>query len=525
MGGTQNRDGEHVGFEPLEALADAVPDCDAGPFSCEGRFRGMGRPGAGAAISVTSLPVPASVRAKRFVQRPEPRRGGPIHRLSTRMRTQTVSTKKQLTFIDVFAGCGGLSYGLIAAGWKGLFAVERDANAFASLQENLMRTGSPMRYAWPRWLPKSAHSVTDLLTKHRESLRALSGRVDMLVGGPPCQGFSSAGRRDPNDPRNQLTSAYLEFVTLLRPKIVLIENVRGIAIDFDDAASASGKVNYARRIIESLAKEYNVFTEVLDTSLFGVPQKRKRFFIIATRSDLAAGYGETPFQFIERLRLGFLGAKGISAPVSAKSAISDLEVGRNGTRPSVDSENFEEIAYAGPLTSYQRLMNGAVGRSITDTRLARHRPEIEDRFRKLIKICHADGRLNVSISAELRASFGLKKCAIRVLDPDSPSPTITSMPDDLIHYREPRALTVRENARLQSFPDCFKFKGKYTTGGDRRKQEVPRFTQVANAVPPLVAEALGRALSAYLATALSVRPAVGSPKLPQTSRDALAVPA
>jgi DNA (cytosine-5)-methyltransferase 1 len=99
--------------------------------------------------------------------------------------------------------------------------------------------------------------------------------------------------------------------------------------------------------------------------------------------------------------------------------------------------------------------------------------------------------LNTTISSDLRARFGLKKKALRVLDPDRPSPTITSMPDDLIHYSEPRTLTVRENARLQSFPDWFSFKGKYTTGGDLRAREVPRFTQVANAVPPLVARAIG----------------------------------
>src|SRR6201986_2192813 len=84
--------------------------------------------------------------------------------------------------------------------------------------------------------------------------------------------------------------------------------------------------------------------------------------------------------------------------------------------------------------------------------------------------------------------------ATRVLDPDRPSPTITSMPDDLLHYGEPRILTVRENARLQSFPDWFAFKGKYTTGGHLRRREVPRFTQVANAVPPLVARAIGEFL-------------------------------
>ena len=100
----------------------------------------------------------------------------------------------------------------------------------------------------------------------------------------------------------------------------------------------------------------------------------------------------------------------------------------------------------------------------------------------------------------MRARFGLKKMALRVLDPDRPSPTITSMPDDLLHYSEPRTLTVRENARLQTFPDWYSFQGKYTTGGHLRKQEVPRFTQVANAVPPLVARAIGETLTDLLRT-------------------------
>lgn len=429
-------------------------------------------------------------------------------------------SKPNLTFIDVFAGCGGLSYGLMTSGWNGLFAIERDENAFASLSENLIQPKAKNKFDWPEWLPKTPHAVDEVLSSHREELVALRDKVDLLAGGPPCQGFSSAGRRQANDPRNHLTASYLEFVSLVRPKIVLIENVKGIAVDFDDADAAGGKVNYAKQIIQSLSTEYTVYAEVLDTSLFGVPQKRKRFFIIGLRKDIQAGYGETPFQFIERLRLGFLAAKGISAPVSAKSAISDLEVTKNGIRPSADSANFEEIAYKEPLTSYQRLMNAGVGKAVTDLRLARHSQIVKARFEQLIELCHADGRLNVSISPELRASFGLKKCAIRVMDPDSPSPTVTSMPDDLIHYREARTLTVRENARLQSFPDLFVFKGKYTTGGDRRKREVPRFTQVANAVPPLVAEAIGLALIAYLQTAAATSSPKSIEKEPRNLRDA-----
>lgn len=431
----------------------------------------------------------------------------------------------QPTFVDIFAGCGGLSYGLMAAGWDGLFAIERDANAFASLNENLIRQEAAKRFSWPKWLPKAPHGIDEVLDSHRESLLTLRNKVDLLAGGPPCQGFSSAGRRIANDPRNHLTSSYLEFVALVQPKIVLIENVKGIAIDFDDEESTDGKVNYAKKIIQVLSAEYNVSAEVLDTSTFGVPQKRKRFFIIGLRKDAEFHSKEMPFSVIERLRLGFLANKGLSIPVAAKSAISDLEVGRNGTRQSTDSAGFQEIAYKGPLTTYQRLMNTGVGKNVTDTRLARHSSEITSRFEKIIQLCHAAGRLNVSISPELRASFGLKKCAIRVLDPDGPSPTITSMPDDLIHYRESRTLTVRENARLQSFPDSFVFKGKYTTGGDRRKREVPRFTQVANAVPPLIAEAIGRALIEYLHPAEVTAVVSELRKAPQYSRGAAAAEA
>jgi len=389
------------------------------------------------------------------------------------------------------------------AGWRGLFAVEHDANAFQTLHDNLIANNPAAtpehsyKFAWPQWLEKAPVGVTDLLSSKRPMLEALAGRVDMLVGGPPCQGFSTAGRRDPSDPRNRLVSAYLEMVEVLRPTVVLIENVRGITSDFRDEAAPNGKTNYATWIKAALSKDYVVSTRMVDTSQFGVPQKRHRFFVIAIRKGVETAC--LPFDALDAGRLGFLRQNGIaSVPVSARLAISDLELTRNGTRPSPDTPGFEEIAYKGPVTTYQMSMNCGLQGNLADTRLARHKPAIESRFRKLIALCQADGRLNTSLSAETRASFGLKKCAIRVMDPDMPAPTVTSMPDDLIHYSEPRALTVRENARLQSFPDWFEFRGKYTTGGERRRREVPRFTQVANAVPPLMAEAVGLAISRTL---------------------------
>ena len=414
-------------------------------------------------------------------------------------RELPISRNKPLTFVDIFAGCGGLSLGLMQAGWQGLFAIEHNTDAFETLNSNLISGNGRYQFAWPHWLPKRAVGVSEILAENRQNLEALEGQVDMLVGGPPCQGFSSAGKRNPSDPRNRLVEQYLEFVQLLKPRVVLIENVRGFATDFNDPSATNEKTNYARWIIKALSNDYNVSSKMIDTSDFGVPQKRSRYLVIAIRKDTTIA-DALPFDTIENMRLSFLRKKGFaSIPSSAKSAISDLEVKRNGTIASQDTVGFHEIASGQPSTKYQKIMNDGHAGRISDTRLARHKPHISSRFQKIIELCHAEGRLNVSLSAELRESFGgLKKCAIRVLDPDRPSPTITSMPDDLIHYSEPRTLTVRENARLQSFPDWFVFKGKYTTGGERRRHEVPRFTQVANAVPPLVAEAVGIAIESIL---------------------------
>lgn len=407
-------------------------------------------------------------------------------------------TARKPTFVDVFAGCGGLSLGLMQAGWEGIFAIEHDKYAFSTLHNNLISGNQPNRFSWPSSLPKTAHSVYAILENNAEILKEHTGKIDMLVGGPPCQGFSSAGKRNINDPRNKLVEAYLEFVRILEPKVVLIENVRGITSNFNDPNLLEAPTNYAKKIISALAEKYDVSTKMLDTSTFGVPQRRHRFFIIALRKDIENSKAQ-PFEEIELDRSFFLRRKGIyTTPVSSKMAISDLEVRTNGTVVSSDTPGFMEIAYNGPSTAYQKLMNNGNIRPLSDTRLARHKPEITARFEKIISLCHADGRLNISLSSEIKASFGLKKSAIRVLDPNSPSPTITSMPDDLIHYSEPRTLTVRENARLQSFPDWFKFHGKYTSGGELRKKEVPRFTQVANAVPPLVAEAIGMTISKLL---------------------------
>lgn len=393
-------------------------------------------------------------------------------------------------FVDLFAGCGGLSLGLFEAGWTGIFGVERDAFAFSSLEANfLTKSDQKHKYVWPEWLPREPMCISKLLADYSEELSSIEPEVDFLVGGPPCQGFSSAGRRDANDPRNKMLAMYLEAVKKLNPRYILIENVKGMTIDFSISDKPEERMNYSKELIKSLSENYQVWSNIIDASNFGVPQGRKRFIVIAQRKDIRTEWD--PFHELQSYRNEFLRRKGLHVPVTSFAAISDLSKSRNGCRPSQESSGFWEIAYHGPLTSYQNLMRRGSTEAPTGTRLARHRSDIAERFSRIIEICHSEGHLNTSLRKEDRVRFGLHKQALRVLDPDQPAPTITSMPDDLLHYAEPRTLTLRENARLQSFPDWFVFCGKFTTGGHLRRKEVPRFTQVANAVPPLLAEAIG----------------------------------
>lgn len=390
-------------------------------------------------------------------------------------------------FADAFAGCGGLSLGLMRAGWKGLFAIEKDPCAFETLSANLS-------YNWPSRIEQKPWDIHDLLSTRGDALASLSGKVDLLAGGPPCQGFSHAGRRRPDDPRNQLFRAYLELVELLQPRLLLLENVRGFTCNFK-VPGGEPVENFAESLQQWLQVHYDVSYQIVHAADFGVPQTRPRYFLVAALKSLGIEREiEVVFENLQQQAGSFLGERGLPRQPTAREAISDLEIGRNGTVPSRDSKGFEEISYKGPLTEYQKIMRGECKEPPTDTRLARHRPDIRERFEAIINTCREEGRLKVTVPAEIREVHGMKKMVTRVLDPIDSAPTITSLPDDLLHYLEPRTLTVRENARLQSFPDWFQFKGKYTTGGNRRRNEVPRFTQVANAVPPLLAEQLGLVL-------------------------------
>lgn len=403
------------------------------------------------------------------------------------------------TFIDAFAGCGGLSLGLLKAGWQGLFAIEKDRFAFDTLKHNLIDERGRHRFAWPGWLEQRPWTIESLMDVHADELDTLRGKVDLLAGGPPCQGFSSAGRRRHGDPRNELVERYLEFVDLVRPKMILIENVRGITYSFVAGENAEEARNFANDLIGHLGQHYHVYTETIRCFEFGVPQQRPRFFLVGLLKAFVRKPppAERPFARLRSSKIRFLTKRGLGSRVNCKQAISDLERVTAGTGPCQDSPGYLSLLTKAPETDFQRLMRDGHAGVISDTRLAQHRPYIIQRFEKIIQECGDAGRVGVQLNREMRERHGINKIATCVLDPAKPSPTITSMPDDLLHYSEPRTLTVRENARLQTFPDWFAFRGKYTTGGTLRTKEVPRFTQVANAVPPLIAEMWGEVLLHY----------------------------
>ena len=118
--------------------------------------------------------------------------------------------------VDVFSGCGGLTLGLHRAGIQGLFAIEKSADAFATLKFNLIDRLN--HFQWPKWLPQEAHDINKVLDMHQNELMALRGHVDLLAGGPPCQGFSLAGRRRNSDKRNKLVHSYIKMVDAIQPK-------------------------------------------------------------------------------------------------------------------------------------------------------------------------------------------------------------------------------------------------------------------------------------------------------------------
>lgn len=401
-----------------------------------------------------------------------------------------MNNKLPLTYIDLFAGCGGLSLGLYNAGWHGIFAIEKSKDAFSTLKYNLI--DNKKHFNWPEWLPQSEHDIYEILKNYKKELTELHGKVTLVTGGPPCQGFSMAGRRNEKDERNKLIDAYIEFISYVKPKLIFFENVKGFTVGFKKKGNrGEAYSNYVTKKLDNL--EYTVHPEIIDFSEYGIPQRRKRFILVG----IYKGKKEDVKKFFINLKNNkseFLKSKGLNEDTSLKEAISDL-LKSNGVGKSDDRKNFEFGVYAEAKTPYQKLMrNGKPKNSIADSHsFAKHSSRIINKFKYILR----NAPRNISISENLKKVFYTCKRTTVPLDPKNQAPTLTTLPDDYIHYREPRILTVREYARLQSFPDWFEIKGKYTSGGDLRKKEVPRYTQIGNAIPPLFGEQSGISLKEF----------------------------
>lgn len=415
-------------------------------------------------------------------------------------------------FIDLFAGCGGLSLGLMESGWQGLFAVEKSPMAFETLKFNLIGHKDKYSFEWPAWLPIQAFDIHDILTTYTQNLRNLQG-IDLIAGGPPCQGFSMAGKRKVDDARNYLFEQYLAFVDLVKPKMILVENVRTFATPFTKTErGANGKeiengFDANEELKTKLGKlGYKVFVKYpIMAKDYGVPQLRPRYILIAIKNDLLKGDTQIdPFKILCTSREEFLRQRGLptESEVTLYQAISDLER-KHGEVTCVEEamKTFMQGRYGEAESTYQQLMrkrrNGMrikTGQVVDSHRFPNHKESTIKRFQLIV----SKSRRGIQLRADEIEAYGLKKHRIAPLAPEQACHTLTSLPDDLIHYSELRIPTVREYARIQSFPDWFEFKSKYTSGGDRRKVEVPRYTQVANAVPPLLASVLGETLRQVL---------------------------
>lgn len=401
--------------------------------------------------------------------------------------------KNKFTYIDLFAGCGGLSLGLHQAGWQGLFAIEKSPDAFKTLEYNLINNKN--HFNWPNWLPQQAHEINTVLDKYASNLEKLKGKVTMIAGGPPCQGFSMAGKRNEFDLRNDLINSYISFVKIVEPKIIFFENVKGFTMEFKKSKEKG--IAYSTQVTQKLNDAgYFVRGQLVNFGDYGVPQKRTRFILVGIKKTLPNATQEKAEMFFESLknnRFEFLKEKGLSIETNLQDAISDL-LKKNGLKETPGYPTFQSGVYGKEKGNYQKLMRAGIEGKIVDShRFPKHSNEIINRFKNILDETTLERR-NFNISKAIQEKYNIKKRTIIPLNGFDKTPTITTLPDDYIHYSEPRILTVREYARIQSFPDWYIFQGKYTTGGILRTKEVPRYTQIGNAIPPLFSEQSGLVL-------------------------------
>lgn len=403
------------------------------------------------------------------------------------------------TYIDFFSGCGGLSLGLGWAGWHGVFAIEKDPMAFETFKRNLVDVDAPNRHfrIWPSWLTQEAHTIEDVLEDPvaLEGLHRLSGRIALVAGGPPCQGFSVAGARNGNDPRNLLVFRQIEAIGILRPRFALVENVEGFEKKFVNSPRDHAAVSVASEAMEQLGEiGYNVGKVVINAADFGVPQLRRRVILFAISKEFVGEIHVVPFvrQILWRMALEQREALGLPTDryTNIGEALSDL-AGDNIV-PDEEFPAYKTCRYLPPVGAYQMFMRQGEGLTDIPTchRFNRHSSKVVSLYRLALET-QPRGRL----SKEFLYANGCHSNKRYVLDVSKPCSTLTTAPEEIIHFKHPRVVSLREMARIQSFPDNFRFFGRYTLNGPARGIDVPRNAQIGNAIPPLVGRALGKTLS------------------------------
>jgi DNA (cytosine-5)-methyltransferase 1 len=420
-----------------------------------------------------------------------------------------MNLNNKLTFIDLFAGCGGLSLGLEKSGFFPLYVNELNKDAIGTYFINRDHDYPHLREKYnSRDIkevisnPKFFETLLDeLQTDFKRNFREDS--VDVIAGGPPCQGFSGIGiRRSYSVDKVQLPSNHLFqdmafFVHKIKPKLFLFENVEGLLRARWTKDGKKGEI--FKDVLETFSSipNYSIRYKLVYAKDYGVPQNRPRVLIVGKRDDVKGGFSEES----DAVLAGYLPAPTSDYP-DIQDIFSDL----------IDS-NFEyggvtQVYPSEPKNLWQQEIRKRPeqnafmekGESVTEHQYSKHSAIVVERFSHMI-----------ANKGEIPDHLKTKKFAQRLLPKKwgNKGPTITacSLPDDFVHYSQARSLTVREWARLQTFPDWYQFSGKRTTGGLRRagnpresifEREVPKYTQIGNAVPVKLATEVGLHLKKIL---------------------------
>ena len=355
--------------------------------------------------------------------------------------------KEKPTVVDLFSGAGGLSYGFKKAGYRVLAALDTCKDAKATYEKNF-----PNAIFYHKAIKKIAPEII------KRDLGLKAGELDCLIGGPPCQGFSVKGDRRMDDPRNILFRRFMIFVKVLKPKIVLIENVPQILTLGDKMFR-----NEIQKLFGDLG--YEICYKNLLASDYGVPQRRRRAFFLAS-----SNHKEPQFPPVTHAPKRKARKLGLLPYVTIKEAIGDFPRLRPGGR----SEKYSRT----PFSKYQRTMRGE------QTTLYNHEARIQNAL-NMDRIAHLrQGWSMKDLPSRLQAKSGYSQAYGR-LSNNKQACTITANMHNLgsgryIHPTQSRSITAREAARLQSFDDYFIFCGT----------PYAQCRQIGNAVPPLLAKTI-----------------------------------